>query len=61
MKYGVTLTAKVSPELMELIKKVSEDRGESLSSFVRRAILVQLGELGYLSDEERKSLGLTKE
>ena len=57
MKYGVTLTTKVSPELIELIDKVSSYRGEGRSSWVRRAILTELARIGFLGPEQRKSLG----
>lgn len=42
----------------DLIKGICDARGEGVSSFVRRAIRVQLGKLGYLDEDECKALGL---
>ena len=61
MRYSVTLTAKVSPELFELITTVSEQRGEGRSSMVRRAILKELASLSFLPDIQKKALGLSTE
>lgn len=44
-------------ELHELIKRVSEARGEGISSFVRRTILQELARLSFLDDEQKKALG----
>lgn len=57
--YEATLTTKVTLEQLDLITKVSRDRGEGRSSLVRRAILKELACLGYLPPDQRKSLGLT--
>jgi len=43
---------------VELIKKVCEARGEDLSDFVRRSVKMELARLSYLSDEEKKALGM---
>ena len=39
-----------------LAKKVSDSRGENLSTFVRRAVLRELARLSYLTPEEKKAL-----
>jgi hypothetical protein len=44
----------------ELLAKVCRLRGEDVSDFVRRAVLTELAELSYLSEEEKKALGLLK-
>ncbi|MEM3872507.1 MAG: hypothetical protein QXE05_08105 [Nitrososphaeria archaeon] len=49
---------RLKPELKELLKKVSEARKESMSSFIKRAILLELARLSYLSEDEKKALGV---
>jgi hypothetical protein len=44
-----------------LIKKVSEARGETVGSFIRRSVKKELASLGYLTDEEKKALGINQE
>ncbi len=50
--------ARMQKENVELVKKVCRARGEDLSDFVRRAVKRELGRLSYLSQEEKKALGL---
>ncbi len=45
------------PEDARLLRQVAENRGEDMSSFVRRAVYTALAELGYL-EERAKDLGL---
>jgi hypothetical protein len=45
---------------VELLKKVSKDRGEDVSDFVRRAVYKELASLSFLSDEQKKALGVSK-
>lgn len=52
---------RVTPRLYALIKRVSKARGEGISSFIRRAALKELAMLNFLSDNERKALGLNEE
>lgn len=47
-------------DTVQLINEVTKARGETRSSFVRRAVRMALGELSYLSDEEKKALGIKK-
>jgi hypothetical protein len=51
--------ARVGEEDYTLLKKVCAARGENLSSFVRRAVRMELGRLSFLSDDEKKALGLS--
>jgi hypothetical protein len=44
---------------VKLVKKVSQDRGEDVSDFVRRAIYKELASLDYLSKKQKKALGIT--
>lgn len=41
-----------------LLRKVCKARGEDLSSFARRAIRKELALLSYLSEDEKKALGI---
>jgi len=49
---------RVEPELKELIEKVSRERGEDLSDFLRRAVKKELASLNFLSEETKKALGV---
>lgn len=53
-----TVYARMQKEEVELLKKISRARGEDLSDFIRRAIRRELAKLGYLSEEEKKALGM---
>lgn len=52
--------ARMPKHDIELLKRVSKARGEDLSDFVRRAIYRELGSLSFLSDEQKKALGIAK-
>ncbi|MGB9622495.1 MAG: hypothetical protein ACPL07_01500 [Candidatus Bathyarchaeia archaeon] len=45
---------------MELLRKVCKARGETVSGFTRRAVLIELAKLGYLGSENCKALGLER-
>lgn len=45
----------------QLLARVCQLRGEDISDFIRRAVLTELAELSYLSDEEKKALGMLKD
>ncbi len=49
---------RVTPEDKELLEKVSKDRGEDVSDFVRRSFRKELASLSYLTDGEKKALGV---
>ena len=51
--------ARMPKEALFLVKHVSAARGETVSSFVRRAVLKELANLSYLDPETKKALGLT--
>ena len=42
----------------ELLNSVCEARGENISNFVRRAIRRELASLSYLTEDEKKALGI---
>jgi hypothetical protein len=44
-----------------LLEKVCKARGEDISDFVRRSIRKEFASLGYLSDDEKKALGVKPE
>jgi len=52
-----SVTFKLEEADRELLEKVCRARGESFSSFVRRALRMEFARLGYLSQEEHKALG----
>lgn len=52
------ISFRIDDELEELIRKIARARGEDLSDFVRRAVKTELARLGYLSEEEKKALGI---
>jgi len=54
----IQFSARFPEEIFVLVRKVSTARGESPSTFIRRAVLVELAKLGYLDDREMKALGL---
>jgi hypothetical protein len=56
--YDKTILIRLQKKTADLLKKVARDRGEHISSFARRAIMTELGRLGFLDDEENKALGI---
>ncbi len=49
--------AEFSKEHVGMIKEIASRRGEDVSSFLRRAVLLELARLSYLKPEEKKALG----
>ena len=43
---------------LDILKQVCKARGEDVSSFVRRSVLKELARLSYLTQEEKKALGV---
>ena len=56
-----SITFKLEEVDRELLEKVCRARGESLSSFVRRALRREFARLGFLSQDEVKALELNLE
>lgn len=54
------ISVKIDSEIIALVTKISKDRGEQISDFVRRAIRIELVNLGFLGENERKALGIEK-
>ncbi len=44
--------------LYSQLRDVSKARGEDVSDFIRRAILKELAALSYLSNDQKKALGV---
>jgi len=54
----VSVTFRIEEADRELLEKICRARGESLSSFVRRALRREFARLGFLSQDELKALEL---
>ena len=52
------LVVRAKPELIDLVQKVAEARGEYVADLVRRAVKAELARLSFLTDFEKKALGL---
>ena len=52
------VAARFEPNDRALLVKVCQDRRETISDFVRKACMTELGRLGYLTNSERKALGV---
>lgn len=55
---NLTIGVRVSREDRELLDLVCKARGEDLSDFVRRSIRKELASLSFLSDSQKKALGM---
>jgi uncharacterized protein (DUF1778 family) len=49
---------RIPTEDRKLLDKICKARGEDLSDFVRLAIRKELAALSFLSDEDKKALGI---
>ena len=50
--------ARMPKEEIELIKEIAKARGEDISAFVRRSVRKELASLGFLSEDQKKALGI---
>ena len=55
---NIVIGVRMTQATKKLLEKVSKNRGEDVSDFVRRSVLKEFASLGYLSDEEKKALGV---
>jgi hypothetical protein len=55
---GSTIGVRFKKKDKNLLKKVCEARGEDVSDFIRRSIRKELARLSFLSDEDKKALGM---
>ena len=53
------VAARMDERQVDKLRDVCKLRGEDVSDFIRRAILMELGRLGYLDLEQRKALGVS--
>jgi len=53
------ISVRVTADDKELLERVSRARGEDVSGFVRRAFRKELASLNYLSDADKKALGVS--
>lgn len=58
---NVKVGAKLEKSIAQTLRGFSEARGESLSTVVRRSIRRELASHSYLSESERKALGVEKD
>jgi uncharacterized protein (DUF1778 family) len=56
-----TVSARMSPEEVKLLRDVAKARGEGISSFIRKSIRRELAILSYLTDDDCKALAIKKE
>ena len=52
------LGVRVTKDLYSKLRIISDARGEDVSDFIRRAILKELAFLSYLSEDQKKALGI---
>jgi len=58
---GVRVSVSLDEELIKTLEQIRRDLSEpSFSGLVRRLLKERLGELGILSEDARKALGLTR-
>ena len=61
MKNVIVTTIRIPRDIHVLLSQVSEKRSETISGFIRRAILKELAALSFLPDEQKKALGMAVE
>jgi len=49
---------RLDPGDAELLKRICKSRGEDVSDFVRRAVRIEMANLGFLDAVDRKALGV---
>ncbi|MCL2643437.1 MAG: hypothetical protein FWD52_08030 [Candidatus Bathyarchaeota archaeon] len=55
---NIQIGIRIPQKTKELLERVSKNRGEDVSDFVRRAVFKELASLNYLSVDEKKALGV---
>ena len=53
------LTVRFSKRIRDLVKQIAQARGVQESDFVRQAVHHELARLSFLTDAEKKALGVT--
>lgn len=54
----IQYNVKIEKKDLELMKKVTNNRGDDVSDFIRISIRKELAYLGLLSNQEKKLLGV---
>ena len=57
-KLSKQIGVRLAPKIYTLLKRITNARGEDISDFVRRAIYKELAALNFLSQEQKKAIGL---
>jgi len=57
----IVTSLRMPKDLHDLVLRVSDNRNETMSNFIRRAMLKELASLSYLDDDQKKSLGVAVE
>lgn len=50
---------RVTEDLYSKLRTVSDARGEDVSDFIRRSVLKELASLSFLSEDQKKALGVS--
>jgi len=58
MSKNTRIAIRVDEDLRDRLEKITELRAESLSDFLRRAMLRELARFDMVSEEEKKALGI---
>lgn len=54
----VVISLAVPEKINEILEEVVKARGEDKSTFIRRLIYTELAKLSYLTEENKKALGI---
>jgi predicted DNA-binding protein len=57
-KDEVVVSVILPREIYDILEKVTKDRGEVKSTFIRRLIYTELARLSYLDEDKKKALGV---
>jgi hypothetical protein len=57
---NIVIGVRVTKEDRMLLDQICKARGEDISDFVRRSIRKELASLGFLSEKQKKALGINK-
>lgn len=58
LKDEVVVSVILPREIYDILEKVTKDRGEVKSTFIRRLIYTELARLSYLDEDKKKALGV---
>lgn len=54
----VLIHTRVPQKIKTILQEVCGRRGESEADFLRRSVLKELADLGFLTDDDKKALGI---